>query len=151
MANAGGGGLGAVRLYRPGACTVGVDIDGPKAELTLVERELLGLEARIAREGGRVLAALFRVRDVSAVLSGPAFVRFARAYIDRTPGFSRVAVYTERSFVVRTIVDPIALLAPQLDIRTFSRLEPIAGWLKEVDATFLMPALGSPAESERGP
>lgn len=139
-----GVGQGTIRLTRPGASTFGVDLDGPKADLALLEKELLGLEDRIGREGGRLLAGLFRVRDVSAVLSGPAFVRFARAYIERTPTFVRAAVYVERSFVVRTIVDPIALLAPRITIRTFSSLESASGWLKEVDATFLMPPLAPP-------
>jgi hypothetical protein len=136
-------GQGSIRLTRPGASTIGVDLDGPKADLSAVEKELLALEDRIAREGGRVLAGLFRVRDVSAVLSGPSFVRFVRAYVERTPSFARAAVYVERSFVVRTIVDPIALLAPGISIRTFSALEPVSSWLKEIDPTFLMPPLPS--------
>ena len=138
-----GVGLGSIRLTRPGASTIGVDLDGPKVDLSALEKELTALEERIAREGGRVLGGLFRVRDVSAVLSGPSFVRFARAYVERTPSFVRAAVYVERSFVVRTIVDPIALLAPRISIRTFSALDPASGWLKEVDATFLMPPLPS--------
>ena len=136
-----GVGQGTIRLTRPGASTIGVDIDGPRADLSVLEKDLLALEDRIAREGGRVLTGLFRVREVSSVLSGPSFVRFARDYVARTPSFVRAAVYVERSFVVRTILDPIALLAPRITIRTFSTLEPASGWLKEIDPTFLMPPL----------
>ncbi len=129
----------SIRLYRPGASTVGADIVGPKSDLARVEKELLAIEERIQREGSRVTTVLFRIRDVSAIFGGPAFVRFARAYIDRTPTFVRCAVFVERSFVVRTVVDPIALLAPRVTIRTFGTLEPAGGWLKEVDPTFQTP------------
>jgi hypothetical protein len=137
-----------VRFFRPGASTIGIDVDGPRADLGSLEAELLSIEGRIAREGGRVAAALFRIRDVSAVFNGPGFVRFVRAYVDRTPTFVRAAVYVERSFVVRTIVDPIAILAPRLNIRTFSSLEPCSAFLREVDPTFQMPPL--PAHAAAG-
>jgi len=134
-----GGSKGELRTYRPGAVTVGFDLTGPTADLVMLEKELLALEARIAREGGRVVSLFCRVRDVVAILGGPSFVRFARAYFERTPSFQRAAVYVERSFVVRTVVDPIALLAPRVGMRTFSSLEGAGGWIKEVDPTFQVP------------
>lgn len=127
---------GALRIHRPGATTVGFDLDGPTADLVTLEKELLALEARIAREGGRVVCLYARVRDVVAVLGGTSFVRFARGYIERTADFARVAVLVERSFVVRTVVDPIALLAPRIQIRTFSAEDAATAWLREADPTF---------------
>ena len=123
-------------MYRAGAITVGFDLDGPTADLVALEQELLALEDRIAREGGKVHALFCRIKDVVAIVGGPSFVRFARSYIDRTPTFARVAVQVERSFVVRTIVDPIALLAPRISIRTFSSGEPACAWTREIDPTF---------------
>lgn len=130
---------GSLRIHRPGATTVGFDLDGPTADLVALEKELLALEARIAREGGRVVCLFARVKDVVAVLGGTSFVRFARQYIERTPDFARVAVHVERSFVVRTVVDPIALLAPRIQLRTFAQLDPAAAWLSELDPTFQVP------------
>ena len=122
-------------MHRPGATTVAFDLDGPTADLVAVERELLALEARIAREGGRVVCLFARVRDVVAIVGATSFVRFARGYIERSPDFVRAAVYVERSFVVRTVVDPIALLAPRATIRTFSAHDQAVAWLREVDPT----------------
>jgi hypothetical protein len=127
---------GVLRIHRPGSVTVGFDLDGPTADLAMLEKELLAFEDRVAREGGKVHALFCRIKNVVAILGGPSFVRFARAYIDRTPSFTRAAVCVERSFVVRTVVDPIALLAPRISIKTFSNVEQAAGWTKEVDPTF---------------
>ena len=126
---------GTIRLHRPGATTVAFDLDGPTADLVQLEKELLELETRIDREGGRVVCLLARIRDVVAVLGGTSFVRFARGYIDRTPTFVRAAVYVERSFVVRTVVDPIALLAPRALIRTFSVQDQAIAFVRELDPT----------------
>jgi hypothetical protein len=127
---------GELRIYRAGSNTVGFDLIGPTADLVALERELLAFEERIAREGGEVRALFCRIKDVVAILGGPSFVRFARGYIERTPKFERAALHVERSFVVRTVVDPIALLAPRISIKTFSNLEHAIGWTKEVDPTF---------------
>jgi hypothetical protein len=127
---------GVLRIYRAGAVTVGFDLDGPTADLVALEKELLAFEERIAREGGKVHALFCRIKDVVAILGGPSFVRFARAYIERTPTFQRAAVHVERSFVVRTVVDPIALLAPRISIKTFSNVEQASGWTREIDPTF---------------
>jgi hypothetical protein len=130
---------GTFQIHRPGVVTVAIDLDGPTADLVALERDLLALEERVAREGGRVVALFVRIRDVVAILGGPSFVRFARAYIDRTPGFERAALHVERSFVVRTVVDPIALLAPRATIRTFGDLDEAIAWTREVDPTFALP------------
>lgn len=130
---------GEQRLYRPGATTVAFDLLGPTADLVALERDLLALEERIAREGGRVTSLFCRIRDVVAILGGPSFVRFARGYLERTPTFQRAAVYVERSFVVRTVVDPIALLVPRISLRTFSDEKLAAAWIREVDPTFQAP------------
>ncbi len=130
---------GIQRFYRPGATTVGFDLLGPTADLVALEKELLGVEERIAREGGRITGLFCRIRDVVAILGGPSFVRFARAYIDRTPTFQRAAVFVERSFVVRTVVDPIALLAPSRGIRTFSDEKAAMAYIREADPTFQAP------------
>ena len=130
---------GTQRHYRPGASTVAFDLHGPTADLAMLEKELLAVEERVAREGGRVTALYCRIRDVVAILGGPSFVRFARDYIGRTPTFQRASVFVERSFVVRTVVDPIALLAPKIGIRTFSDLAAAAAWVREVDPTFQAP------------
>jgi hypothetical protein len=127
---------GEIRLYRPGATTVAFDLRGPTADLVELERELLALEERIAREGGRVTGLFARIRDVVAIIGGPSFVRFARGYLERTPGFQRAALYVERSFVVRTVVDPIALLVPRVTLRTFSDEKQAAAWILENDPTF---------------
>lgn len=130
---------GEQRIYRPGVTTVGFDLVGPTGDLVALEAGLLDLEARVAREGGQVSALFCRVRDVVAIIGGPSFVRFARQYSARTPTFQRAAIYVERSFVVRTVVDPIAVLAPKLGMRTFSDVEEAAGWVREVDPTFRLP------------
>ena len=130
---------GTQRLYRPGASTVAFDLQGPTADLTLLEKELLAIEERIAREGGRVTGLFCRIRDVVAILGGPSFVRFARSYLERTPTFQRAGVFVERSFVVRTVVDPIALLAPKIGIRTFGDVKAAGAWVREVDPTFQPP------------
>jgi hypothetical protein len=130
---------GTQRFYRPGATTVAFDLQGPTADLVALERELLAIEDRIAREGSRVTGLFCRIRDVVAIIGGPSFVRFARAYIDRTSTFQRAAVFIERSFVVRTVVDPIALLAPSRGIRTFSDEKAAAAYIREVDPTFQAP------------
>ena len=108
----------------------------PTADLAALEKELLAFEERVAREGGKVHALFCRIKNVVAILGGPSFVRFARAYIDRTPTFSRAAIHVERSFVVRTVVDPIALLAPRISIKTFSNVDQAVGFTKEADPTF---------------
>ncbi|MGZ3424923.1 MAG: hypothetical protein ACXVEE_44100, partial [Polyangiales bacterium] len=123
---------GVLRTYRAGAVTVGFDLDGPTADLVALEKELLAFEERIAREGGKVHALFCRIKGVVAILGGPSFVRFARSYIERTPTFQRAAVYVERSFVVRTVVDPIALLAPRISIKTFSNIDQATGWTKDI-------------------
>jgi hypothetical protein len=127
---------GSAATFRAGATTVGIDLRGPTADLVKLEAELLGWESRIAREGGQVTVLFGAVRDVVGIVGGPAFVRFARAYIERTPSFSRVSLFVERSFVVRTIIDPISLLAPRISIRTFGALEAATGWARELDPTF---------------
>jgi hypothetical protein len=126
-------------LYRPGATTVAFDLRGPTADLVELERELLALEERIAREGGRVTGVFCRIQDVVAIIGGPSFVRFARAYLERTPTFQRAGLYVERSFVVRTVVDPIALLVPRVTLRTFGDVKQAAGFIREADPTFQAP------------
>lgn len=110
-------------MYRPGAATVAFDLDGPSADLVQLERELLEIERRIVGEGALVRVVFGRIRDVSALQGGPTFVRFARAYIERTPTFERCALHVVRSFVVRTIVDPIAIVSPRVVFRAFGEVE----------------------------
>ncbi len=124
------------RVYRPGAATVGFDLDGPTADLVHLERDLLELERRILGEGGLVRVVFARIRDVSAVQGGPTFVRFARAYSQRTPTFERCALHVVRSFVVRTIVDPIALVSPRITFRTFGEVDGALAFVGEVDPDF---------------
>lgn len=126
---------GAVSIYRPGPRTVGFDLVGA-ANLVLLERELLDVERRVADEGGVIEAVFARIRDVGAITGGPTFVRFARAYIERTPGFRRVGLHVVRSFVVRTIVDPIALASPRVTFRTFTEEASAVEFAREGDPEF---------------
>lgn len=128
--------MGGVRVYRPGPSTVGFDLSGPTGDLVALERALLDLERRIADEGGAVRLVFGRVRDVSAIHGGPTFVRFARAYVERTPTFERCALHVVRSFVVRTIVDPIAMVSPKVVFRAFSELDSAVVFAQPVDPGF---------------
>lgn len=119
---------------------MGLDIDGPRVDLADVEREMLTVEQRLEGEGSRIVAALIRVRDVHGVSNGPSFVRFARAFIDRHEQLRRIAIFAERSFVVRAIADPIALMSPRVALRLFPAEVAANGWIAEVDATFQPPA-----------
>ena len=138
---------GSIRLYRPGAATVGFDMLGPAADLVQLERDLLLLEERIAKEGSRVVCLFARIRDVVAVYGGTSFVRFARSYIERTSTFSRCALHVERSFVVRTVVDPIALLSPAVSFKTSSDLDVVQQFAREVDPTFALHPFRADAKS----
>lgn len=120
-------------MYRPGPCTVGFDLEGPTTDLVVLERALLDAERRIAEEGGVVRLVFGRVRDVSAMHGGPTFVRFARAYVERTPTFERCALHVVRSFVVRTIVDPIAMVSPRVTFRAFAELDSALAFAQPVD------------------
>jgi hypothetical protein len=125
-----------LRVYRPGAATVGFDLDGPSADLVQLEREFLELEARIVAEGAQIRVVFGRIRDVSALQGGPTFVRFARGYVQRTPTFERCALHVVRSFVVRTIVDPIALVSPRITFRTFGEVDSAVAFAMAGDADF---------------
>ena len=119
---------GGLRIYRPGPATVGFDLEGPTANLVQLEREFTAFEQAILAEGGLVRVVFGRVRDVSALQGGPTFVRFGRAFCERTPSFVRCSLHMVRSFVVRTVVDPIALVSPRIAFRTFAELESAIGF-----------------------
>jgi hypothetical protein len=129
---------GSLRLYRPGTATVGFDMLGPAADLVQLESDLLRLEERIAKEGGRVVCLFARIRDVVAIYGGTNFVRFARSYIERTPTFARCALHVERSFVVRTVADPIALLSPRVGFKTSGDLDAVQQFARDIDPTFAL-------------
>jgi hypothetical protein len=126
---------GAVNIYRPGPRTVAFDLVGA-ANLVLLERSLLDLERRAAERGSVVEGAFARIHDVTAITGGPTFVRFARAFLERTPSFRRVALHAVRSFVVRTIVDPIALASPGVTFRTFGDEASAIAFAREIDPEF---------------
>lgn len=132
-------------MYRPGAATVGFDLDGPTADLIQLERELLDLEAQIVGEGGLIRVVFGRIRDVSALQGGPTFVRFAKGYVERTPTFERCALHVVRSFVVRTIVDPIAIVSPRITFRTFGEVDSALAFALAGDPDFRADRLPSQA------
>lgn len=128
-------------MYRPGAASVGFDLDGPTADLFQLEHQFLELERQILAEGALIRVVFGRIRDVSALQGGPTFVRFARAYVERTPTFERCALHVVRSFVVRTIVDPIAIVSPRITFRSFGEVDSALAFAMAGDPDFLIDRL----------